>query len=171
MKILACPWLVSLHCIGIYQFTRTHRDRWPPGYYQFLAMPADTCCRGTLSPGWQSGPSSAGGKASAEWEVYLRVLVLSPGTKGHHDGSAVVFGTILQCLQKPGERERQRAGVVGRLCRQTASFLQKVDLFYTDNKCNYLTQFATVSILHLCSTMVINCMWIIDDPTISYPPL
>lgn len=63
------------------------------------------CCIGT--PSWRSGPSPTGGKASAEREGNFRVLVFSPGTKGHHDRSAVVFSTVLYCLQVWGRRDKR----------------------------------------------------------------
>lgn len=61
-----------------------------------------------------SGPSSAGGKASAEREGDFRVLVFSPSAKGHHYCGSVIFSTILDCLQ--GMAGRKRRSVAIKVC-------------------------------------------------------
>lgn len=86
-------------------------------------------CMGTWSQSWRSGPSPAGGKASAEWEGNFRVLVFPPGTKGHHYRSAVVFRAVLYCLQVWGRRDMHWSQ--GTLCKHTAPFVWKTSWFYT----------------------------------------
>lgn len=63
MKILACPWLVSLHCIGIYQLTRTHRTGGLLGITSFLLCP--------LTPAAEERRVQAGGQAHRPLEAKL----------------------------------------------------------------------------------------------------
>lgn len=64
----------------------------------FLTFLVKKCCTESWSPGQQSGPSPAGGKASAEGEVDFRVLIFSPGAKRHYDGRTVILSAILDRL-------------------------------------------------------------------------
>lgn len=53
--------------------------------------------------GWL-GPTSAGHETSAEGEIGIKILVLSPGTERHHDNCAIVLWAVVKSL-----REKQRS--------------------------------------------------------------
>lgn len=150
MKILPCTWPVSLHCIGIYQVTRTHGCRCPFGYYQFLDMPTDTWLH-------RNTESRLAIRPIVRWRqsfCWMRSLSRSSCTFPRHQKAPPLqyccprYRTVLPA--GTGRRE-QRAGVTGLLYTQRASHLSKAKWFYTVNKCNHLTKFVTVSTLHLCS--------------------
>lgn len=54
------------------------------------------------------GPTSAGHETSAEGEVGITILVLSPGTERHHDNCAVVLWAVVKSLREKKRSESRQ---------------------------------------------------------------
>lgn len=105
-ETLQCKWLEHLHWLVYWSSeSESPRHSWLVWSSKFLDILSEKPFH--RSPSKQSGPSSTGGKASAEWEVDFWVLVFSPGTKRHYYRSTVIFTTILYCLQGLAGRKKK----------------------------------------------------------------